>query len=127
MKRTPFLLSMLAAAGCQSADEVVAESLAGPHPADAGALVATAPPPVPPSMLAIAPTGLGPTETGRVEPDPILPKMDSFWKGRRLPPGYEQYAEPTTRAADREVELPPPPRYEGQERFDPDPPVRRGE
>ena len=48
-----------------------------PHPADAGALVATAPPPVPPAMLGIAPTGLGPTEAGRVEPDPILPKMDS--------------------------------------------------
>ena len=87
----------------------------------------TAPPPVPPAMLTITPTGLGPTETGRVGPDPILPKMDSFWKHRRLPPGYEQYAEPTTRPADREVELPPPPRYEEQERFDADPRERGDE
>ena len=126
MKRALLLLPLLAA-GCQTSGDIVAESLAGPHPADADARVAAAPPPVPPSLLAIVPTGLGPTETSRVEPDPILPKMDSFWKHRRLPPGYEQYAEPTTRPADREVDLPPPPRYEEQERFDQDPPVRRGE
>lgn len=98
-------------AGCASGEDIIADSLSGPHPADAGSAIATAPPPVPPAMLEIAPTLLGPTETGRVDPDPILPKMDSFFRDRRMPPGYEAFNRPATRPADREVELPDPLRY----------------
>ena len=66
---------------------------------------------MPPAVLGIAPTGLGPTETGRVGPDPILPKMDGAFRNRNLPPGYQEFNRPATRPADRDPGLPPPERY----------------
>ena len=119
MNRRPLILLLAAAGlgGCASGEDIVAESLAGPHPADASAAVAAAPPPVPPSSLAIAPTLLGPTETGRVDPDPILPKMDSYFRNRTMPEGYDEFNRPVTRPTERDPGLPPPPRYD-RERFE---------
>ena len=89
----------LFAAGCQSSRDIIDDGLAGPHPAKADSAVA--PPPVAPASLAIRPSPYGPTETPRVDPEPILPKMDAQFDERKMPAGYEQYANPTTRAADR--------------------------
>ena len=89
----------LLAAGCQSSRDIIDEGLAGPHPAKADSVVA--PPPVAPASLAITPSPYGPTETPRVDPEPILPKMDAQWDERKMPAGYKQYVNPTIQAADR--------------------------
>ena len=94
------------AAGCASSDDIVADGrLFGPHPAKVDPADAAAPPPVPPAALAITPSPYGPTETPEVDPEPILPKMDAQWDERKMPAGYERFADPTTRAAER-PELP---------------------
>ena len=97
------LVGGVLAAGCQSSRDIIDDNLNGQHPAKVEAAVA--PPPVAPAALAIAPSPYGPTETPRVDPEPILPKMDGQFKERKMPAGYDQYANPTTRAAER-PELP---------------------
>jgi hypothetical protein len=99
------LTGSLLAAGCQSSGDIINKSLAGPHPAKVESGVTAAPPPVDPAALTIAATPLGPTETPSVDPKPILPKMDAQFNERKMPAGYEQFTQPTTRAAER-PELP---------------------
>ena len=96
----------LLAVGCQSSRNIIDESLSEPHPAEVSGRVA--PPPVAPAALAIAASSYGPTETPRVAPEPILPKMDGQFKERRMPAGYEAFTDTTTRPASRPV-LPPAP------------------
>ena len=105
-----------ASGGCaRDVQHVIRDSLAAGDPARVDGPVGA--PPVPPEALTITHTGLPPTHTSAVEPDPILPTMDEVYKTRRLPAGAERWTKPATRPADHEG---PP---EGQ--YQPDRPPRR--
>ena len=99
LSKTTLAVGGIFVVGCASSRDIIDDNLAGPHPALVGEDIT--PPPVAPSALAITPTLYGPTETPQVDPEPILPKMDAQWKERKMPAGYEQYANPTTRASER--------------------------
>ena len=108
---------LLILGGCApDPQSVIHDSLSANNPARPGAPIGR--PPVPPESLGIVPTGMAPTATPDVAPDPILPKMDQAWKNRWMPPEAE-----ATQPADRAVEherapegqyIPDPQNQEGQ-------------
>lgn len=92
------LAAAFIAGGCNT-DAIIRDSLAAENPAAVDAPVGV--PPVPMEALSITPTGMPPTHTSAVQPDPILPKMDEAYKQRRFPPGTGPQT-PATQPADHE-------------------------
>ena len=87
----------LAAGGCNTSG-IINDGLAANDPSRLDAPAGT--PPVPVASLAIAPTGLPPTATPKVQPDPVMPKMDNDFRTRSLPEGVAPTLPPATRASD---------------------------
>lgn len=109
-------LIALSLAGCT--DEIIIDSLAAGNPALASAPVGV--PPVPPEALRIMATGMPPTHTARIAPDPILPHMDEAYRTRWMPPEAE-----VTQPAERPSQQETPPEDQFQpEKQDETPPHR---
>ncbi len=78
--------AVLFGVGCTDPQVIIDDALAASNPAAADGPVG--PPPVEVGMLGIEATPVLPTHVMRVDPQPILPKMDDAFEGRRLPKGY---------------------------------------
>ena len=84
------LIGLVFIGGCTDPKVIISDSLSAGNPAEVSG--EAGPPPVPVEMLDITPTlsgGVPPTHVTRVNPQPILPKMDEAFGGRRLPEGVE--------------------------------------
>ena len=93
------------ATGCTDPQVIIDDSLAASNPAAVEGPVG--PPPVGVKMLDIEETPMPPTHVRRVDPQPILPRMDKAYEERRLPEGVEAGAM-YQKADEREVPEPSP-------------------
>ena len=91
--------------GCTDSQLIIDDSLAAGNPAAVGGAVG--PPPVEVGMLRIDETPMPPTHVRRVDPQPILPKMDDAFEGRRLPEDFGP-GDVMREADEREVPEPTP-------------------
>ena len=80
-------VGLLLAVGCTDPEVIINDSLAAGNPALVSGPVG--PPPVAVGMLGIEETPVLPTHVMRVDPKPILPRMDDAFEGRRLPEDFD--------------------------------------